>query len=431
MTSPTYRPSVLFFGRKEDTKSEECLKHLKNLEFDVSVIWSSKRSEKLPEDIGEIEIDYILCYRSYFILPKSLVDSPKFYSINFHPGPPKYPGSGGINFSLFNNDNNFGVTVHLMNEKVDNGKILATKFFPIFENDNLNTLLNRTHDNLFNLFIEFTTNLRKFSKRYIDKNLNENKDLCWGDLKRTIKDIDRYQLIDKDIDEIELKKRIRGFNIDNYPIELKLHGRSFTLKKDELKVNGKKEIILIGGGGHCKSVIDVIELEGKFIICGIVDNKPELLGTNVLGYPIIGNDLNLKSLAKKYTYALITVGQLRTPEARIRLFNLAKKAGFSFPRIISSRAYISDHTVIGDGTVVMHDTSINAGVSIGDNCIINSRSLIEHDSKIFDHCHISTNVTINGVVTIEEGCFIGSGVITNNSIRIKKNSFIKAGSIVK
>jgi len=191
-----------------------------------------------------------------------------------------------------------------------------------------------------------------------------------------------------------------------------------------------KEIILIGGGGHCKSVIDVIELEGKFVIAGIVD-VPELFGNDVLGYPIIGSDSDLVNLAKKYTYALVTVGQIRSPELKIRLFDLAKKAGFSLPSIISSSAYVSSHSFIGNGTVVMHDTSINAGASIGDNCIINSKSLIEHDCKVFDHCHISTNVTINGAVTIEDGCFIGSGVVTNNSITIKKNSFIKAGTVVK
>ena len=191
-----------------------------------------------------------------------------------------------------------------------------------------------------------------------------------------------------------------------------------------------KEIILICGGGHCKSVIDVIEQESQFVIVGIVD-KPELVGTDVLGYPVIGSDADLESLAKIYTYALVTVGQIRSPEARIKLFDLAKKAGFSLPRIISSRAYVSNHTFIGNGTVVMHDAFINAGVSIGDNCIINSKALIEHDCKISNHCHISTNAVINGGVTIEEGCFIGSGATTNNSITIKKNSFIKAGSIVK
>ena len=75
------------------------------------------------------------------------------------------------------------------------------------------------------------------------------------------------------------------------------------------KCNNMKDIILIGGGGHCKSVIDVIEQEGRFKIKGIVD-KPELLGTNVLGYSVIGNDSNLDSLAKKYQNAIITVGEI-------------------------------------------------------------------------------------------------------------------------
>jgi len=191
-----------------------------------------------------------------------------------------------------------------------------------------------------------------------------------------------------------------------------------------------KEIILIGGGGHCKSVIDVIELEGQFLIGGIVD-RPELLGTDVLGYPVIGSDSDLKKLAKIYTYALITVGQIRSPETRIKLFDIAKKAGFSLPIIISSKAYVSKHTTIGNGTVVMHNSLINAGAHIGENCIINSKALIEHDCMISNHCHISTNAVINGGVTIEDGCFIGSGVVTNNSITIKKNSFIKAGTIAK
>ncbi len=191
-----------------------------------------------------------------------------------------------------------------------------------------------------------------------------------------------------------------------------------------------KEIILIGGGGHCKSVIDVIEEAGGYKIAGIID-VPELLGTDVLGYPIIGNDSDIENLSNKYTHALITVGQIRSPEIRIKLFNLVKKIGFICPTIISSRAYVSKHAIIGAGTVVMHDVLINAGAFIGNNCIINSKALIEHDSKISDHCHISTNVLVNGGVTIESGCFLGSGSITNNLITIKENSFIKAGAIIK
>ena len=155
-----------------------------------------------------------------------------------------------------------------------------------------------------------------------------------------------------------------------------------------------KEILLIGGGGHCKSVIDVIEQEGKFQIVGIID-KAELLGSNVLGYSIIGVDSDLENLSKKYSYALVTIGQIKSSKLRKSLFDLAKKAGFTLPSIISPRAYISKNAVIGNGVVVMHDVLINANASIGDNCIINSKALIEHDTKVAEHCHISTNTTIS------------------------------------
>tara|TARA_B110000967_G_C18899021_1_gene573136 strand:+ start:3632 stop:4207 length:576 start_codon:yes stop_codon:yes gene_type:complete len=187
-------------------------------------------------------------------------------------------------------------------------------------------------------------------------------------------------------------------------------------------------IILIGGGGHCKSVIDVIEQEGKFNIVGIVDKLE--LHSDVLGYSVIGNDFDLVSLAKKYRYALVTAGQIKTPALRIKLFDLAVKAGFKMPSIISPRAYVSPHATIGRGTIVMHDALVNANVTVSDNCIINSKALIEHDTVIESHCHISTYAAINGNVIVERGCFIGSRATTKESIIIEKNSFVKAGGLV-
>jgi sugar O-acyltransferase (sialic acid O-acetyltransferase NeuD family) len=191
-----------------------------------------------------------------------------------------------------------------------------------------------------------------------------------------------------------------------------------------------KKIILIGGGGHCRSVIDVIEQEGKFKILGIID-RSELYNNKVLGYKVIGNDKDLKKLASKYKYAFITLGQHRSVSLRIKLFNLAKKAGFKFPTIISPRAYVSKHSKIGKGTIVMHNAVVNANASVGDNCIINSKALIEHDCIISDNCHISTNAVVNGYTCVMTRCFIGSNATLRDRITIKKNSFIKASSLVK
>ena len=191
-----------------------------------------------------------------------------------------------------------------------------------------------------------------------------------------------------------------------------------------------KNIILIGGGGHCKSCIDVIEQNSKFKIAGIID-KPELLGKAVLGYKVIGNDNNLLQLSKKYKYALITVGQIKNANLRIKLFNLAKKNKFILPTIISSVAYISKHSQIDEGTIIMHNVTINVNAQIGANCIINTGAIIEHDAIVNKHCHISTSAIINGGVEVGEASFYGSNVTSKEYTKIKNNSFIKAGSIVK
>jgi len=191
-----------------------------------------------------------------------------------------------------------------------------------------------------------------------------------------------------------------------------------------------KDLLLIGGGGHCRSIIDVIEEEGSFNIAGIIDNS-DLLGKTVLGYPIIGDDSDLNKLANEFKYALITVGQVKSPNLRIKLFKKIKKLGFVLPSVVSPRAYVSKHATIGDGTVVMHCALVNANAIIGKNCIVNTKSLIEHDSFIGDNCHISTNTIINGGVVVEQGSFIGSGSTTKEGVMIDKNSFIKAGSVVK
>ena len=192
-----------------------------------------------------------------------------------------------------------------------------------------------------------------------------------------------------------------------------------------------REIILIGGGGHCKSVIDVIELEGKFKIAGIIEKDKNLIGQKVLDYEVIGCDEDLGKLREKYEYAFVTVGQIKTPDLRTKIYEKLKKLNFKLPVIISPLAYVSKYSKIEEGTIIMHHALVNANAKIGKNCIINSKALIEHDALIEDFCHISTAAVINGGVIVKRGSFIGSNAVTKEYIEIKENSFIKAGSLVK
>ena len=104
-----------------------------SLGFELKVIYNQGKEDKLPSEALSTECDYIICFRSWFILSQELIDLPKYYAINLHPGPPNYPGSGCVNFALYNEENSFGVTTHLMKQKVDSGSIIAYKNFSHFK----------------------------------------------------------------------------------------------------------------------------------------------------------------------------------------------------------------------------------------------------------------------------------------------------------
>jgi sugar O-acyltransferase (sialic acid O-acetyltransferase NeuD family) len=191
----------------------------------------------------------------------------------------------------------------------------------------------------------------------------------------------------------------------------------------------KEKIILIGGGGHCRACIDVIEQEGRFTIEGIVD-VPEKIQHKVLGYPVIGSDSDLAELIKSCPNVLLTLGQIKSPSRRMELFYDLMTMGARYPVIKSPLAYVSRHALVAEGTIIMHHAVINAGATVGRNCIINTKALIEHDAVIEDHCHISTGAVVNGGVTTGSGSFFGSGAIAAEYTSIPSNSYIKANSLI-
>ena len=191
----------------------------------------------------------------------------------------------------------------------------------------------------------------------------------------------------------------------------------------------REDIILVGGGGHCKACIDVIELEAKFQIKGILD-LPEKKGQKILGYKIIGNDDDITDFAKQGYNFIITVGHLGNPKLRTRLYNAVKEKGGLLPIIISPLSHISNYSSIGKGTIIMHHAIINADTHIGKNCIVNNKALIEHDVVIDDNTHISTGVLINGNCSIGKNCFVGSGAAVKQSLVVCQNTIVGIGAIV-
>lgn len=191
----------------------------------------------------------------------------------------------------------------------------------------------------------------------------------------------------------------------------------------------QNSLILIGGGGHCKSVIEAAESAG-YSILGILD-MPEDVGHEVLpGHKVIGPDDEIPAYVDKAEF-VITVGFIKNPAIRIKLFNKVKEAGGKLAIIVASTAHVSKYAKIGEGTVVMHQAFVNAGAQIGNNVIINNFANIEHDAIIGDQSHISTGVMVNGECKIGQNVFIGSQSVLSNCIEVGDDIIVGAGSFVR
>lgn len=190
-----------------------------------------------------------------------------------------------------------------------------------------------------------------------------------------------------------------------------------------------QSLLLLGAGGHAASCLDVIELEGRFAIAGLVD-AARAAGEVVLGHRILGTDAELPRLRATVANALVGVGQIQSADLRVKLFGQLDALGFGLPAIVSPRAYVSRHARLGRGTIVMHGAVVNAGAVIGDNCIVNSQALVEHGASVGDHCHVSTGAAVNGDARIGSRTFIGSGATVREGIEVGEGCVIGMGEIV-
>lgn len=188
-----------------------------------------------------------------------------------------------------------------------------------------------------------------------------------------------------------------------------------------------KKILLIGAGGHCKSVLDTLLNLKEYSEIGIIEKKNKL-NLPVLNIPIIGCDDDLQRLFDLgYKYAFITVGDLWI---RKKLYKIINDIGFILPTIIDSSAVVSPYAQIDIGTFVGKKAIVNSNSKIGINVIINSGVIIEHDCVIKSFSHIAPGAVLCGSVKIGENTHIGANSTVKQEIIIGDNSIVGISSAV-
>ena len=170
---------VLFLCRKKCAYSKKLSLFLKKKSRELKVIslgaWEKPKKFELPKQ----KSDFIFSFRSTYILKKKHFNQTKIAAINFHPGPPEYRGIGCANFAILNNEKRYGVTAHVINKKIDNGKIIDVKYFKMPKKINLEKLLRKTHYLLYKQAVKIMSNLLKNPKN-LKEMIIKNKKVTWS-----------------------------------------------------------------------------------------------------------------------------------------------------------------------------------------------------------------------------------------------------------
>lgn len=188
-----------------------------------------------------------------------------------------------------------------------------------------------------------------------------------------------------------------------------------------------EDIILVGYGGHAKSVADCIERGGKYRIVGYTDFAEVSSRYSYLGKDNVLKEYYLKGIRN----VVICQGYLGKGYLREQLYRFVKDIGFELPVIIDPSSIVSDSVIIGEGTFIGKGTIINAEASIGKMCIINTNSLVEHECKIGEFVHIAVGATICGRVEIKERAFIGANATVIQCKKIDTGAIVPAGATVR
>ncbi len=216
---------IIFLGKKDDYFTQEamnyCKMHFSNVHFFLSA-WG----DPFPQELYCNSCDYIINFLSRWIIPQNVLELAKKAAINFHPASPDYPGIGCNNFALYNNATSYGVTCHYMLASVDAGQIIATKSFPLYPTDNVESLLQRTYDALLFLFYEIIDFIIQ------DRPLPVSQEK-WRRKPFTRKDFNTLTTISPDISPEELELKIRATSYKNWGPVLKLHNYTFRLINNE------------------------------------------------------------------------------------------------------------------------------------------------------------------------------------------------------
>ncbi len=232
----------------------------------------------------------------------------------------------------------------------------------------------------------------------------------------------------------------RGINLSQLPIGPLITEKSLQSQLDRRQALEAMSlqydfdptaIIVYGGGGHGKSLIDMIRALGSYHIVGILDDGLQS-GAQIMGLPVLGGKETLAELYQGgVRMAVNAVGGIGNIQIRLAVFKWLAETGYVLPTLVHPTALVEPSAVLSPGVQVFPHAYVGSEARIGFGAIINTGAIISHDCLIGDYVNISPGAILAGMVSVGREALIGMGATLNLEVQIGSGTRIGNGATVK
>ena len=185
-----------------------------------------------------------------------------------------------------------------------------------------------------------------------------------------------------------------------------------------------EKLILVGAGGFGRVLLEHVIKEYE---CAFLDDGHEI-GTLVDGVPVIGKTGDMKKWFGEYKKLIVAVGNNKFRE---RMYEEAGKVGYEFPLFIHPSAYVSPHSQLGPGTIILNNAVVQNGSKSGIGLIMNPGTELHQDSEVGDCVLIYTNSVVRSLTHVGNRAWIGANATIGTGVTLPDDARVEDGEVVK
>jgi sugar O-acyltransferase (sialic acid O-acetyltransferase NeuD family) len=180
------------------------------------------------------------------------------------------------------------------------------------------------------------------------------------------------------------------------------------------------KLLIIGAGGHGRSLAEAVLAENIFGIACFVDDNASI-DTTIFGFPVLGVTADLSLLTDKASHVIVAIGH---NALRQQLCQQAVSLGFKLATVIHPRAIVSPSAIIGDGVAIMAGAIVGTEARLGIGAIVNCGAVVDHHAKVEDFGHLGVNACMAGGSVLGAGAWMQAGSSLGYGVTVASNQVL-------